>query len=142
MTKFGLKLLNIYTVKCDENYENWGGYMLFDGKILLVNDIKWDGVEGPESSQISNSPLRDHGVHLKILQLSPVARLRRVKARFFAGSRVSPTIEVLRIIGYILSKLHQRHIFGICRTQQTCPQACAGSLPPRGQRSSGSVSVF
>ena len=34
-------------MKCDENYEKWGGYMFFGGRIHFVHDTKWGGVVGP-----------------------------------------------------------------------------------------------
>ena len=38
-------------MKCDENYEKWGGYyMFFGGQTHLVHNTKWGG--GVGSSQI------------------------------------------------------------------------------------------
>ena len=57
----------IFNVKCDENYEKWGGYMFLGGQTHLVHDTKWE--RGGGSSQIfSEFPLSDHGVHAKIVQ--------------------------------------------------------------------------
>ena len=43
-------------MRCDENYEKWGGYMLLG----VVSPLKF-----------SKIPLSDHGVHLKGLQTPP-----------------------------------------------------------------------
>ena len=41
-------------MKCDENYEIWGGYMFFGGQTHLVHDTKWG--RDCESSQIFQNP--------------------------------------------------------------------------------------
>ena len=51
--KIGVKT-TYYTVKCVENYEIWGGYMLFGGLTHLVHDTKWGG--GVGSSKIFQNP--------------------------------------------------------------------------------------
>ena len=33
-------------MKCDENYEKWGGHMFFSGQTHLVHDTKWGGGGG------------------------------------------------------------------------------------------------
>ena len=43
-------------IKCDENYEKWGGYMFFGGQTHFVHDTKWG--QGGGSSQIFQNPTK------------------------------------------------------------------------------------
>ena len=84
-------------MKCDENYEKWGGYMFFGCQTHLVHDTKWG--RWWVLLNFPNFPLSDHGVHLKILQIPPPPLLRVIRSTgsvWLLGHRASHLIVVER----------------------------------------------